>query len=565
MRLVTLALSVAALAAAAEAQSPAPLVEPFRPNRTPLAATAEVPGGFELFVADPVSQALFNPARLGLSTRRGRRGRQGEPPAGRFVYGTVRPSAAVPAPAVDPWATPAAYPFPNTGAVFVPSRRTLYTPNAVAVAAAFGSDALRWVVTAEHQALLDRHDRDRALDIQEDAPSFRSEDSGTEDLDYHEARARVAAVGRAGAVGYSVGVFGGYRFAHREVSSFSLSREDRYPEMPLPEYSRSERERTTEQEGFDEAFGVGAEFGVASKRLDLVGTLSFQRRRARGTYLSDRFERSESASQFPDSLFVRRLVRDEDERGRTGFEANAFDGSLFTALYVGDGPEADAFTLEAFGTVGGGAATSVASTLYLNQYFEGSEGALELVQEDRTAFDGAASSLDPDGYHVGGALGYVHRRRFGRTAVVAGARLAAAGGRRRDAVAPGAIADYLYPRYPFQAVVEDAQADFFAATATLPLHAEAPVAGPFRLFGGGVFSYDLAYAKGRYDLRRGVTSPEVVEVQETYREEGRRFESDGRFYLGTRLRTKSGLAAQAAFRGSLSSFGGWTVSLGYHF
>ena len=559
MRLFPLA--VLALAAAPVlAQTTAPLIEPITPNRTPLAATAEMAPGFELFVGDAASQALFNPARLGLATDRRSRGKRGgDAPARNFIYGTVRPSSYLSTGVrgiVD-------VPFPN-GPIFVdpfPQRGAVYTvvdPSAVSVAAAVGNDALRWVVVAEHRASATYTTGDQtgltSFENESQDVLIRSSSDGEGDREYHEASGRVVAVGRAGQAGYSVGVFGGYRLA-RQDQSFSLFEQR---QTVQPSFSSTEQiTRARSYGGRDEAFGVGAEFGVASRGLDLTGAFSFQRRQSRAFTADAQSRIGESALELDDGVRNRRDVLDMASQGRTGFEANAFDGALFAAFHLGDGPLRDAVTVEAFGTVGGGDAQSAGASSFLDQRFSGFDGDLMLDDETRSAFDGEAADLDASGYRAGGAVGYVHRRQAGRVYVAAGARLSGAIGQSRDAAL--GIPSSLSP-----AVLDDASADFAAAGLALPLYAEAPVVGALRLFGTGVFQYRYAAFKENYRVRYGVSGGGgTAAVEDTDRQH--LFESNGRFALGARLRTKGGLAAQAAFQGDLAQVARWTVSLGYHF
>ena len=560
MRLLSLAV-LALTAAPALAQTAAPLIDPITPNRAPLAATAEMAPGFELFVGDAASQALFNPARLGLATGRRSRGqRGGDAPARNFIYGTVRPSSYLSTGVrglVD-------VPFPN-GPIFVdpfPQRGAVYTvvnPSAVSVAAAVGNDALRWVVMAEHRASATYTSGDQtgqtSFDNEDQDLLIRRSSDEENDREYHEANGRVVAVGRAGQTGYSVGVFGGYRLTRQDQTFSSFEQQQEVQ----PRFSSTQQ--TTRSLGYgsrDESFAVGAEFGVASRGLDLTGAFSFQRRQSRAFTTDGQSRTSESAFEENDGAILnRRDVSDMASQGRTGFEANAFDGALFAAFHLGDGPVRDAVTAEAFGTVGGGDAESTGGSSFLDQRFSGFDGDLMLENETRSAFSGEAADLDAGGYQAGGAVGYVHRRQAGRVYVVAGARLSGVIGQSRDAGL--ATANIRFP-----AVLDDASLGFATAGLALPLYAEAPVVGALRLFGTGIFQYRYAALKENYRVRYGVSGGDgTAAVEDTDRQH--LFESSGRFALGARFRTKGGLAAQAAFQGDLAAVARWTVSLGYHF
>ncbi len=100
----------------------------------------------------------------------------------------------------------------------------------------------------------------------------------------------------------------------------------------------------------------------------------------------------------------------------------------------------------------------------------------------------------------------------------------------------------------------------------LPLHVEAPVSRRFALFGGGQYRYTFASSDVE---RRPFSDEEVTTVPETIEELRRRSTdsvfSSARLYAGALLSLRSGLTAQAAFRGDLAAYSGWTVSIGYRF
>ena len=516
MRSAALGLLCLAAAAPLAAQSSEPLFAPFRPNRTPLAATADVPDGFGLFVADPVSQALYNPARLGLRARRGER-------AGAFLYGTVRPEGSEPCEGASA-CSPAAIGRPTFSVAGATGGRT------------------RLLFLAEHGGVSDEReltDRRGNQDLSRDDETLRTTTSG-----------RLVAVFSGTRTAYSVGVFGGYRRFHDRSERLSAYEYRSFvsPTDPSYRYDFDRDENTSAI--VDEAYGVGVEFGVAGARLDLVGSVSYQGRRQEQRSVVDDREVSERVLP-PDSIVLRQEEVDFEEIRFDG-DAHAADARLSAALRFSDDPDADALIVEAFGTAGGGDAAALNDRLY--RLLVSEDGVPITTEESESLLQD--TDLDLRGYGGGGALGYVHRRRLGRAEAVAGVRAEVLAGHRTGGLPiPSQVSTANTRLQP--------KLDYWQAALLLPLHVEAPVARQLRLFGGGV--YGVRYASEDLSYTTQSSSFANPDGSERLGVEREQLATTGRFYLGARLRSKSGFAAQAAFRGSLSDLNRWTVSLGYHF
>jgi hypothetical protein len=549
--LIPIALAALALVPAARAQVTPLLSEVSHQNRTPLAATAEVEEGFALFVTDSVARALYNPARLpGLGSS--------------FVYATVNPIRPTP--------------------YVCDLRRTCYsvgpTGEHTGVAASFRSGALTWLAQVDYAGASRTEDLDTRQSITplDTTRSGRDQAVRTEAESHrHDVAVRLVAARQAGRTGYALGLFGGFETSRNEETNQVASRTDLsvvQDDLFLRETLQDERTLVDQQ-----AWSTGLEVGIAAPRLDLVGALAYERHTNR--YRADRTTASFDRMQV--SYTEARVIDERSEQqGEGEHTLNGASAALAAAFYLADGPTADAVLLEASASGGAGPTRSAAAVSTVRRSFRAplddlEDLMLESEQEDELVFDDA--SLDGRAYRAGLALGYVHRRQVESVYLAFGVRAEGEGEEVTDLAWPFRDRDRWPYLTPFTApyvldpsareAFRSASSSYWHAGLALPLYAEAPVYRALRLFGGGVFAYH--YERGAYDYairssNDASNSPVTYEEIEMVRDESvSAFRSHERLFLGARLRTASGLAAQAAFRGSLSGFSGWTVSLGYHF
>jgi hypothetical protein len=221
---------------AAHAQSVSAIGEPIRPDRAPLAASAEVPAVLLLGLGGPTA-AFVNPARSA-------RFRD------RFVYGTLHRGGA---------------PLTFVGL--------------------FGTRDRRWLLTADNHLAV-REDSDVQTQSQSsDFPSGGSSSASSERVYESESittitRARLLHVGRTDFGGYAFGLFGGYRSLRFEADRTTASTSTRdFPEQSSTETRRQAGEQLQLEDNDDVA--VGAEAAFAGRTWDLAASVSYQHARQR--------------------------------------------------------------------------------------------------------------------------------------------------------------------------------------------------------------------------------------------------------------------------------------------
>ena len=110
------------------------------------------------------------------------------------------------------------------------------------------------------------------------------------------------------------------------------------------------------------------------------------------------------------------------------------------------------------------------------------------------------------------------------------------------------------------------ETDQLTVALDLPLYLRFDVTKRLDVFGGGVYTY--AYVRLETTDRPLYPDALLEEGQTLETTRSRTLDeiaSSGRLFAGAVLTFRSGLTAQAAFRGDLAAIDGWTVSLGYRF
>jgi hypothetical protein len=514
-RLLALALFVFPLSALGQSFSVSSLDTPTLPDRTPLAAAVEVP--FPLLLGlDGVTPLFVNPARAARADH-------------RFVFGTV-------------------------GRQDVPG-----TP--VSVAALVGSRDGRWLVTARNAVSTQETSNTDMLSTRFDfdpnqtsttETSTRVEQSSA-DVD---TRARVTFVGRTDFGGYAVGLFGGYRTDNlaRSLESDALFTSERL----FPDFTDTRTDERLEDEvvDFDRAdYSIGAEFALAGRRWDAVASLSYQGRTAKDAVSEQFIDRDESVQDYDDGrrfASLRRLTSDSEaslDGSPSGVAVEAL-GTLRTSRHRDD---------YLFGAVSGlfsgGDADAALRTERIQTFRTENNG--EVSEQEDVFTDEASGTADLDAFVTEVTLGYVYARRKRGLIVLAGAVPSARFERRdaTDARLGGGVS------------VLHTEVEALRLALDLPLHVQVPVSRTLALFGGGVYRYSYQDAtSSTRPVDPTSTLPDDLPFEERVSEtDAQTVTSSSRLYGGAIFRLRSGLTAQAAFRGDLAQFSGWTVSLGYRF
>ncbi|MEP0548267.1 MAG: hypothetical protein ABJF88_15125 [Rhodothermales bacterium] len=513
-------LAVLALPTVATAQfSATARLDPIRPDRTPLAAAAEVPDVF-LLGLDGTTPLFVNPARAARADD-------------RFVYGTVGD---------------------------IESQFGSGVP--ISFDALFGTRDRRWLVSIDNAIASTSSTNEAAF------TRITEPDGGTTvtndqdrlqqlDADRVATRARVVLVGRTDFGGYAVGLFGGYRTNRTERLTDDTRRNVTDQTFGPTRRVQSSRQlfESLLDEGTDE-YGIGIEAAFAGKRWDLAASLSYQGRTTSITLVNSNRSEQEFVEMSGGEIVSSNLSRIEQDNER---EADAspsgvdFEilGTIRSGLSRGD---------YLFGLVTGTFASGSAD-LRTEDFSEqtiqtqsGGETSVDVITfEDDAAFD-----RDLGTWAGRLSLGYVYAHKRRGLTVLAG-------------VNPHVTflsADFLDASLFTPFVGTFTEVDDRTISLDLPLHVEAPVSRRLALFGGGLYRYTFASFDVAQRPIRGEDEPPIpfpVVIEESQRRETDTVFTNARLYAGALLTLRSGLTAQAAFRGDLAAYSGWTVSIGYRF
>jgi hypothetical protein len=484
--------------------------DPFRPDRAPLAASAEVPTIF-LLGLDGVTPLFVNPARAARTDH-------------RFVFGTVQ------------------------GATFSPGAP-------VSLEGLFGSRDRRWLVSFEN-SVADSDASDVAemttVDVVDSGTTItRVQERLSDDANANvTTRARMLLVERTDFGGYAVGLFGGFRTATR----LNLQDDDFLQTLDRTDPPSLQIRRSA---GMDDReirlddFGVGLEAAFAGKGWDLAANASYQRRQFDGQNQYELETVNERTDTFPDgstfTTFDRRFAESVAtlDAAPSGVDVNVL-GTIRSGL-----SHHDYFFGSATATVATGTATFALRTSEEISMLTNGEGTTTSSASEGTG----EADLGTDDVKV--SLGYVHvQKRRGLTVLAA--------------VNPSAEfqrTDFVGVRTTGVLSATRSETEQVSLALDLPLHFEAAVSRRLAVFGGGVYRY--AYTQSDDQTRPAPIDLEEEgpgnEEAESRTRSSDTFSSDTRLYGGALLRLRSGLTAQAAFRGDLAQFSGWTVSLGYRF
>ena len=496
------------LASTLQAQSiPFSPYTPVQPNRTPLAESAEVP--FALLLGlDGATPLFVNPARAARSKN-------------RFVYGTVHPVGA---------------------------------PNAVSFAALLGTRRSRWLVVAENviytqdytSSDLTNQEFDRG-----DIISLRNVDrTNRRTIQNLGTRGRLLRVGRTDFGGYAFGLFAGYgrESLVYESDAEYISRDLRTE--PNSNVFEVEEQNFTEDETTGIAYGLGAEFALAGQKWDLAAAASYQGSEVLRTAEHSFLNVSESETTVsPTEIYTRLTEREMASEARTDASPQGFGLDLVGTLQAGASRDDYLFTAAS------GAMLSGTGT-YLLDYFERQFSRVDdngSVTEDVVVDEREAAGEDDVTMRVLRlSLGYIYARK-GRGAQVLAGVVPTAGFARVESLDASQID------------VRRIYTDVTVLGLQLPLHVHLPVKRSLALFGGGVYSYEHFEVEQAAESIPLDDAGDLIVIDQQRVDNTTTFVSGGRLYGGAILSLRSGLTAQAAFRGDLANFEQWTVSLGYRF
>ena len=482
---------------------------PIRPDRAPLAITAEVPAIFHIGLGGDAA-VFVNPARAARAKH-------------RFAYATIRPAFSADAP--------------------------------VAFAGLFGEGERKWLVAVENGVLSDeRSERQQERQVEQvEGGTVVVEDDLISDRTYAvtSTRARALLIGRTDFGGYAFGLYGGYRSATNEdfrATNFFQDTDRTFP-YPFTQTRRfqDERERVYDLDGF----GIGVETALAGRTWDLAGAVSYQRVRGDFVLAYLRTETTAGEQLFEDGT---RRVRN-DERfsridSRRDAEGTAVDAELLATLRVGE--RRDDYLFAALsGAFGSGtedyavAFADRAASVIRDDGLVVSESSQDQASDD-------AGTLDLTGRAVRASLGYVYARRTRDMTILAGLNPSATFGHREEAVVPVSAAGPGVSRQ---------ETDETQLALALPLYVRFGVTKRLDAFGGGVYAYTYTHVES---TTRPVLpdDPAYVLMRDSTSD---RFVSSGRLYGGAVFTFRSGFTAQASVRGDLANVAGWIVSMGYRF
>ncbi|MEM1042595.1 MAG: hypothetical protein AAGI91_08200 [Bacteroidota bacterium] len=511
-RWLTLALL---LPASAFAQSEVSSVsDPIRPNRAPLALTEEVPAIFHLGLGDPA--ALFvNPARAA-------RARQ------RFVYGTLRADGSP------------EYP--------------------VSFAGLFGSRDRRWLIAVENGVALDGNERTQTTTFEmldsdltrEEVTQFSNEAESV----LTSTRARLLFVSRTDFGGVAFGLFGGYRHTSSELVETrdverTLRQTTSFSEVTDVRFDEERLRRDFRLDGY----GVGAEVAFAGRTWDLAASVSYQGRA--DDLVSDVTDNRDETTEedFEDGRRVVFISRTNVEN-RTSVEGSpsAVDFELVGALRTGRDQEDYLFGTVA-GTFGSGSveADFRSATSFFTRRDE--DGVITETMNGTEVGGGEETDLATRATEV--SLGYVFARKRRGVTVLAAVNPVGTFA-HTEAVAISGFSPSPLPSRQ--------ETDATTLALHLPLFVRFNVSKRLEAFGGGTY----AYAYNRTETESSPIplgdEPDLSNIfEETLERTTEQFSSDGRLYAGAVMTFRSGLTAQAVFRGDLAEIDRWTVSLGYRF
>ncbi len=506
-RLRRLALGLLLLPISASAQfEVSSIADPIRPDRSPLALTEEVPAIFWLGLDSPVP-TFVNPARAARSKD-------------RFVYATVRPAFALDRP--------------------------------VSFAALVGSRERKWLLTVENGVLVQEERRTdqsvRRLDLPDFSRLDINEQTRQQDLVATTTRARVVYVGRTDFGGIAFGLYGGYR-----SDVFDLTDEGDQTstqESPGFEEESVRRSRTVRSSDTD-AFGVGAEVAFAGRTWDLAAAVSYQRAVGETEVSANSFSSFQSEQDLGGTPFIQFRRTDEVSRSAADATPAAVDFEVVGALQAGRKRD-DYLYASVAGTFGTGTADALA-TVERSELIRTTQNGMT-TETRETSTGGGEDEVDLVTRATQASLGYVYaQRRRGLTILAA---INPSGGfAHTESVAVG----------PFSDAPSRRETDVTTLALTLPLYVRFDVTRRLDAFGGGAYTY--AYARTQTESRPVLLGdpPEGETRTETSERTVSTFISTGTLYAGAVFSFRSGLRAQASFRGNLAELTRWTVSLGYQF
>lgn len=515
LRLRWLALTLLLLPVAASAQffEVSSLTDPIRPDRSPLALTEEVPAIFHLGLDSPAS-VFANPARAARAKH-------------RFVYGTIRPNFSADQP--------------------------------VSFAALFGSRERRWLITVENGIQSAESGAMQRTDVMRNDPDFTEmrTDLRTFESDrvFSNTRARALLVGRTDFGGYAFGLYGGYRNVTDRRLTVSDSdirtTEQRFSsDIESTRSEMSEDLRLNERDGF----GIGAELALAGRTWDLATAVSYQRRTAETEFSNNVLRTSRSEERFDDgALFTNFDQLQNNSQSRADATPTAVDVELIGALRAGR--KRDDYLFGAVtGTFGSGTADAVLSLEQerirrtdSNGTVSGDTTTMSLQGRDDVDLSTRATQV---------SLGYVYAmKRRGLTVLAA---INPTGGfTHTERVNVDGFGSTLS--------LSRQEDDVTTLALTLPLYVRFDVTRRLGAFGGGAYTY--TYARTESDFRPISVAPsgDTHVVEQASERTSDVVSSSSALYAGAVMTFRSGLTAQAAFRGNLAEINGWTVSLGYRF
>jgi hypothetical protein len=440
----------------------------------------------------------------------------------------------------------------------------------VSFAGLFGRRDRRWLVTAENRIFTrDNTDRETDVTLLTDEPTGQREFDRVSEFSNAIASTRIRAllVSRTDFGGYALGVFGGYRASRDRSAQTSTQTAVTTSRPPFSVFTQTQRRVDDNLRRWDQDdLGVGAEVAFAGRMWDLAAAVSYQRRM--GETVQRRLDLEASTAEIEgtsdDVPAQEESVRNRSEQRidqAIDGTPSALDIDVVASLRAGaDRP--DYLFVAASGTVGSGDAEYRYTFLDEEEFVREVGGVVVQEQRSSESFDDAGKvALSAEAAEV--SLGYVYVRRPER--------------RRRRGPSGMTILAAVNPRGEF-ARTETATADFGGNLRTssqetavtslaleLPLYVRFGVTERLDAFGGGSFTY----AYERRDIETQLLLPDDPDDNRTDRITRERvtdqFSSQSRLYAGAVFSFRSGLTAQATFRGNLAELTRWAVSLGYRF
>ncbi len=384
----------------------------------------------------------------------------------------------------------------------------------VSFAALFGSRERRWLFTVENGVR-----RQESTSIQTrlltnpSAPDMVLDEQRSErELVATQTRARATLISRTDFGGVAFGLFGGYRNATR----FDLS------EFVSMQTGSGETSTTTRLiETSQDEVAVGAEVALAGRTWDLAASVSYQGRIA------------DAERDFTDSFGDIENINSVDLEGSPA----AVDVEVLGTVRMGR-RRADYLFGSVDATFGGG---SIESRLDLQQDM------LDLTSETEADLSGQATRV---------SLGYVYAHEH-RGLTVLAALNPSGSFARTESLREGLST-------PTPSVARE-ETDVTTLALTLPLYVRFSVTKRLDAFGGGAYTYGYEHTESTLRSIPTTTLPEAPVVEQETERTSDALSSSSTLYAGAVMTFRSGLTAQAAFRGDLAALNRWTVSLGYRF